>query len=166
MHAQTPVELLSRSPEETERIGAVLGSYARSGDVFLLVGELGAGKTCLVQGIATGLGVAEHTRSPTFVFVSRYSGRLALYHVDLYRLESDAELEGLGLDEYLYSDGVCAVEWADKALPSLPQEHLLITLEHKTESTRRLLLRPRGRRYEEMVRQMAAALAGASGAAN
>ena len=93
------VEITSSSPEQTQAIGRVLGARARSGDVVLLAGELGAGKTCLAQGILWGLGVDEFARSPTFVMINEYEGRLPLYHIDLYRVNADAEIAELGLDE-------------------------------------------------------------------
>jgi tRNA threonylcarbamoyladenosine biosynthesis protein TsaE len=133
----------------TARTRFALGALAQPGDVILLVGELGSGKTCLAQGVAVGLGVAEHTRSPTFIFVGSYRGRLPLYHIDLYRLESPGELPELGLEEYLGGASLCVIEWADKALSALPQEHLLIYLEHIDESSRRLRLEARGDRYQQ-----------------
>jgi tRNA threonylcarbamoyladenosine biosynthesis protein TsaE len=111
------------------------------------MGELGSGKTCFVQGIAEGLGVSEHTRSPTFIFVSEYQGRLRLYHVDLYRIETPLELADLGLDEYMAGRGVCAVEWADKALASFPPEHLGVAFTYMDETTRRIHLEAHGSRY-------------------
>ena len=89
------IRIVSGAPEHTQAIGRALGRSAEAGDVFLLVGGLGAGKTCLTQGILWGLGVDEYARSPTFVLMSQYSGRLTLYHVDLYRLDSIEEIEDL-----------------------------------------------------------------------
>ena len=152
------LELVSRSREETERIGAALGVRAEPGDVFLLVGELGAGKTCLVQGVAVGLGVPEHTRSPTFILASSYQGRHRLHHIDLYRVEID-EIPDLGLDEYLSGRGVSVVEWANKALLALPPEHLLISLEHLDESSRYLRLKAQGERYRQLLSELALELA-------
>ena len=113
-------EFVSESPEKTQGIGIKLGSLARAGDVFLLVGSLGVGKTCLAQGIAWGLGIKEYASSPSFVIVKEYQGRLPLYHIDLYRLDEIDEIAELGLDEYLYGEGVCVVEWAEKGFSLLP----------------------------------------------
>lgn len=143
--------LLSRSPAETQEIGKRLGKLAQRGDVFLLTGKLGAGKTCLTQGIAWGLGVQEYARSPTFVLVTEYQGRLPLYHIDLYRPESVEEILDLGLDDYLYGEGVCVVEWADKALDALSREHLLISISNSSEEKRTLVLEPQGERYERLL---------------
>lgn len=154
------LELLSHSPEETQALGQRLGELAQPGDVLLLVGELGAGKTCLAQGIAWGLGIADYAASPSFVLVREHQGRLPFYHIDLYRLDSIEEVVELGLDEYLYGRGVCAVEWAEKALAALPGEHLLITMEYLSEMERRLRMEPKGARYRELLSRLREALAG------
>jgi tRNA threonylcarbamoyladenosine biosynthesis protein TsaE len=100
---------------------------------------LGAGKTCLTQGIASGLDVAGYVRSPTFVLMSRYLGRLTLYHVDLYRIGSAAEAWDLGLDEQLFGHGVCVVEWADRATELFPEESLWIALDHVSNGNQRTI---------------------------
>ena len=132
------LELVSRSPSQTQSIGRVLGEHAGPGDVILLAGTLGTGKTCLAQGILWGLGSDEYARSPTFVLVSQYSGRLTMYHMDLYRLSSLEELSDLGLDEYLFGDGVCVVEWAQKAYEAFPPQRLTVELSYLDETTRGL----------------------------
>jgi len=139
-------------------VGQRLGKLARPGDVLLLVGELGAGKTCLAQGIAWGLDIADYAASPSFVLVREYQGRLPFYHIDLYRLDSIEEVVELGLDEYLCGKGVCAVEWADKALAVLPGDRLLITMEYLSESERQLRMEPKGARYREMLSRLKEAL--------
>ncbi len=100
------LEINSTGPEMTREVGRHLGELAREGDVILLVGDLGSGKTCLTQGIAWGLGIADYALSPTFVIMRELHGRLPLYHVDLYRIDRLAETEDLGLDDYLYGHGV------------------------------------------------------------
>lgn len=152
------VELVSHSPEQTQALGKTLGEKARPGDVYLLVGRLGSGKTCLTQGVLWGLGSDEFARSPTFVLVSQYEARLSLYHMDLYRLETFDEVVDLGLDEMLFGDGVSVVEWADKGVGAFPEDHLLIRLEYVDEETRKLSLRPFGSRYEELVQAIKPAL--------
>ena len=131
-------------------MGERLGALARSGDVYLLVGNLGSGKTCLTQGIARGVGVLGPVTSPSFIIANEYPGRLRLYHIDLYRMENLQEVYDLGLDDYFYGDGVCAVEWADRAMASMPPEHLLISLEYLDETRRHLSLHPEGTRYLEL----------------
>ena len=124
------IRIRTSSPEETQRLGRAIGEQARAGDVYLLSGPLGAGKTCLTQGIAWGLGVEGYARSPTFVLMTRHQGRLTLYHLDLYRIDHAQEAWDLGLEEQLYGDGVCAVEWADRAEEVFPQDSLWIALDY------------------------------------
>jgi tRNA threonylcarbamoyladenosine biosynthesis protein TsaE len=145
------LELVTYSPEETREFGKRCGELAQPGDVFLLTGDLGAGKTCLTQGIAFGLGIKEYALSPTFVIMRQMRGRLSLYHVDLYRLDRPEETQDLGLDDYFYGDGISVVEWAEKALGLMPPEHLLIEIEYISENQRRLRLKPEGKRYEILV---------------
>ena len=148
------LEITSSSPEETQDFGARLGQMARPGDVFLLVGELGAGKTCLTQGIARGLDIKEYAASPSFVVVRELKGRLPLYHIDFYRLENLEEIAELGLDDYLYGNGLCVVEWAEKGLSLLPAEHLLIEISYLADTERRLELKPSGQRYRNIVAEI------------
>ena len=150
----TGLDLTTHSPEQTQALGEGIGGLALPGDVFLLSGELGAGKTCLTQGIAWGLGIEEYASSPTFVIMREHHGRLSLYHIDLYRLGDLAEIDDLGLDDYVYGGGVCAVEWAEKGFAVLPEEHLLVEITRLGDSDRRFKLRASGGRYREMVGQL------------
>ena len=145
------MRITSRSPQETRRIGRELGKLAHPGDVILLVGTLGVGKTCLSQGIAWGLDVTGYIRSPSFVVINEYQGRLPMYQIDLYRLDNIAEVADLGLGDYLYGRGLCVVEWADKAPDLLPPQHLLIKISLLGENERRLELTPHGECYKEML---------------
>ena len=147
-------KLISHSPEQTQKLGVRIGELALPSDIFLLVGELGTGKTCLTQGIVWGLGIKEYALSPSFVLVRELYGRLPLYHVDLYRLDHIEEIEELGLDEYLYGNGVCVVEWAEKGLTVLPIEHLLIQIDYLPDTERSFQLKPSGQRYREIVAQL------------
>ena len=155
------LEIVSNSAEQTRKIGMKLGKLAASGDVILLVGSLGAGKTYLTQGIAHGLGIHEYTASPTFVLVREYRGKLPLYHIDLYRLDKIEEVTQLGLDDYLYGNGVCVVEWADKGLSVLPEEYLLIEMQIVSPMKRKLNLIPKGTRYLEILSKLKSARRGA-----
>jgi tRNA threonylcarbamoyladenosine biosynthesis protein TsaE len=148
------LELTTHRPEETQELGKRLGKIARPGDVILLVGKLGAGKTCLTQGIAWGLSIDEYAASPSFVLVRELYGRLPLYHVDFYRLEKLEEITELGLDEYFYGRGVTVVEWAEKALALLPPENLLIEMEYLSDNERHLRLKASGQRYREMLAEL------------
>ena len=148
------LELISYSPEQTQKFGTGIGEICLPGDVFLLVGSLGTGKTCLTQGIAWGLGIKEYAVSPSFVLVRELYGRLPLYHIDLYRLDHIEEIAELGLDDYLYGNGVCVVEWAEKGLAMLPAEHLLIEISYLSDTERRFQLKPSGQRYQEITNQL------------
>ena len=148
------LKLVSHSPEETQKLGLRIGQLAHPGDVFLLVGELGTGKTCLTQGIAWGLGIKEYTMSPSFVIIREHYGRLPLYHIDLYRLDRIEESMDLGLDDYLYGRGLCVVEWAEKALSIMPTEHLLIKISYLSDTERSFQMEPNGERYLEIVAQL------------
>ncbi|MGH2487175.1 MAG: tRNA (adenosine(37)-N6)-threonylcarbamoyltransferase complex ATPase subunit type 1 TsaE, partial [Ktedonobacterales bacterium] len=107
--------LRSASVADTRGLGARLGQLVRGGDVVLLYGDLGAGKTAYTQGIGRGLGIARTINSPTFTLLKEYAGRLPLFHFDLYRIEDAAELDTLGFEQYFDGEGVCVVEWADRA---------------------------------------------------
>ena len=148
------VKLVSRSPEETQALGKHIGDIAIPGDIYLLVGNLGAGKTCLTQGIAWGLGIQEYTISPTFVIMRELHGRLPLYHIDFYRLDNIPEISDLGLDDYLYGRGVCVIEWAEKGLEILPDDHLLIKIKYLSDNERTIEIEPKGKRYEDMITQL------------
>jgi len=148
---ENAVELISISAQRTCMLGVALGELAEPGDVILLTGELGAGKTCLTQGIAQGLGIEDGVTSPSFVLLREHEGRLPLYHIDFYRLNTIEEMASLGLDDYLYGTGVCVIEWADQGMDVLPDEHLLVEIESLSATKRRLVFRPRGRRYVEML---------------
>jgi len=145
------------SEEQTVALGRRLGAVASAGDVFLLSGELGTGKTCLVRGIAAGMGIPDYASSPSFVIIRQYQGRLALYHMDFYRLERVEEIADLGIDEYLCGDGVCAVEWAERAAGLLPAEHLRISLSYAAvEGQRDIVLSAAGSHYDAMMDRLLA----------
>ena len=148
------LEIISHSPEQTQKFGTRIGQLALPGDIFLLVGGLGAGKTCLTQGIAWGLDIKEYAVSPSFVVIRELHGRLPLYHIDFYRLDHLEEIAELGLDDYLYGNGVCVVEWAEKGLGLLPVEHLLIEMSYLSDTERSLKLKPGGKRYRQIVAQL------------
>ncbi len=148
------LELISHSPEQTQKLGMNIGQLVLPGDVFLLVGELGTGKTCLTQGIAWGLGIKEYALSPSFVIMRELYGRLPLYHIDLYRLDRIEESMELGLDDYFYGKGVCVVEWAEKALSILPAEHLMIEISYLSDTGRSFKMKASGQRYLDILAQI------------
>lgn len=146
-----PLTFTTRSPDETRAFGRRLGGLLAAGDVVALVGDLGAGKTCLVQGIAQGLEVPESScvRSPSFVILNVYPGRYELNHLDLYRIESPAELEELGYREIFYGEGVTVIEWADKITDFMPEEHIRISLTFSNETARVIKLEAVGDVYPD-----------------
>jgi tRNA threonylcarbamoyladenosine biosynthesis protein TsaE len=145
-------EVETRSAEETEALGEALGRAARGGELIGLVGDLGAGKTCLVRGLARGLGIdAERVHSPSFIMVTEYpGGRMPLTHVDLYRLEPPVDDAGL-LRDALYGDGVVAVEWFDRL--ASPGDALRVTFRFAGEG-RAIRLEADGRRHEEVIQRL------------
>jgi tRNA threonylcarbamoyladenosine biosynthesis protein TsaE len=153
MSGRTPV-FQSRGPGQTRRLAARLGRLLRPGDVVLLSGELGAGKTVFVQGLARGLGVAEPVSSKSFVLLGEYHGRTVLYHADLYRLEAPEEAEELALSEYCV-DGALAVEWPERAPDVFPPDHLSVRFDIGGERTRTLTLEARGPRAAELLSKLA-----------
>jgi tRNA threonylcarbamoyladenosine biosynthesis protein TsaE len=147
----------SRAPEDTEAAGETLGRLVQSGDVVALTGDLGAGKTLFVRGLARGLGVPERrVTSPSFTLVNEYrGGRLPLYHVDLYRLEREAELEDIGLDDLYRQEGV-AVEWPERVPGAAPAERLEVTIRFAPGAgaeAREIEAQGRGARAEALARE-------------
>lgn len=149
------ISVLTESPAQTHDLGRRLAGRLGGGDVVALVGPLGAGKTCFVQGLAAGLGVTGRVKSPSFTLINEYRGRLPVYHFDLYRLE-EADVAGIGGEEYLYGPGVSVVEWADRAPGALPPEHLWVELAMVPgrETQRLVSFAPRGRRFEDAVEEL------------
>jgi len=153
------MKLHTHNPEETQALGKSLGGLAQPGDIFLLVGQLGAGKTCFTQGIAYGLNIHDYTLSPTFVIMRELHGRLPLYHIDFYRLDNITEISELGLDDYLYGRGVCVIEWAEKGADILPDDHLLIKIKWINKNERAFEITARGERYQKLLAKLQPAVA-------
>ena len=119
---------ISESPDETKQIAAEIAKELEAGDVLCMYGDLGAGKTAFVQGLAKGLGIEGHITSPTFTIVIEYYGRLPLYHFDVYRIADPDEMYEIGYDEYVYGDGICVIEWPQLIDEILPQRRYNITI--------------------------------------
>jgi tRNA threonylcarbamoyladenosine biosynthesis protein TsaE len=146
------MEFISRSAEQTRRVGMRLGALLRCGDVVCLVGDLGSGKTTFTQGIASGWGSLDLAASPTFVLVNVYRGprNTRLFHLDAYRLSDAVEAEDLDMDAML-EEGTMVVEWAERIQAVLPGEHLWVKLHYVSEEQRDLVISARGRRYETIL---------------
>ncbi len=149
-----PVQFVTSSPEETAAIGRRIGEACGPGTLLALVGDLGAGKTRFVKGLAAGLGAAreEEVTSPTFVLMNLHRGRLALAHFDLYRLET-VDLAALGFHDFR-QDGVIAVEWAEKVDAALLGDHVRVSFEVAGETSRRLMFQARGVRSEQLLNRL------------
>lgn len=139
------VEKITESPEETLDWAADFAGRLQPGDVLALIGDLGAGKTCFVQGLAEGLQVTGPVSSPTFTLVNEYQGRLPLYHMDVYRLNDPEEALDFGLNEYLYGQGVTVIEWADRLGDLLPDSTWRLYFENgDSECQRRIRIQEAG----------------------
>lgn len=146
------IEFFSRSPEQTRRIGARLGGEIKAGDVICLQGNLGAGKTTFVQGLAQGWESLDAVSSPTFILVNIYRRANVdqLFHIDAYRLESMAEAEELDLDSMM-EEGALVVEWPERLGDLVPRERLWIHLEHRAEEQRQMRFTANGKRYDDLL---------------
>lgn len=159
------LEFVSRSPDQTRRLGARLGALLRGGDVICLEGPLGSGKTCLAQGIGRGWGVSQTLISPSFVLVREYArpqDGVRLYHVDLYRISDATEAWGLGLEEFLGdAHAVCVIEWAERVQSLIPPEHLWIRLEFANWARRALCFVAQGEHHTALMQEFRRAAFGA-----
>lgn len=151
-------ELVTQSAGETHALGAALGRILTAGDFIALIGDLGAGKTHFVKGVAAGLGVPDDlpVTSPTYTLLNIYHGRIPLYHFDLYRLAGAEQVDDLGFDEYFSGDGVCLVEWAERLGGFIPSEQLSVNFSHDGDDRRRLVFSAAGARAEELMRDLLA----------
>jgi tRNA threonylcarbamoyladenosine biosynthesis protein TsaE len=145
--------LLTKSPQQTRNWGKRLGKLLRGGAIVGLTGELGSGKTCFARGVAEGLDVGKEAwiRSPTFTLINEYDGRLAMYHIDLYRIGNARELEELNLREYLFSGGVSLIEWFEHLPAGEVDVWLQVDFEHAGGNQRGLTFQAHGRQYEEIL---------------
>jgi tRNA threonylcarbamoyladenosine biosynthesis protein TsaE len=167
--ATSTLDVISHSSAQTQRLGMRLGELMRGGELLLLEGQLGTGKTTFTQGLARGMGINDVISSPTFTLLKEYAGQPVaaasskplqrqqrgptLYHFDLYRLDDPEEILDLGFEEYFFSDGTCVVEWAERADLFWPTEHLRIRLKMLSETKRGLLFTATGTRYCELLHQ-------------
>ncbi len=150
------LDFISHSVAQTTRIGQRLGEQLQPGDLILLSGDLGVGKTQLVKGIVQGLGSTDLVTSPSFVLVNEYApdprwSRMRIHHADLYRLDDPTEILNIGLDELWSQQDICLIEWAEHAGDYLPPHHLSIAMRYLDETKRVLRLTPHGQRYQQLV---------------
>jgi tRNA threonylcarbamoyladenosine biosynthesis protein TsaE len=150
------VLIQTKSTSETIRIGKTTGTLLRPGDVVALIGELGTGKTQFIKGLAAGMGAGEPTyvSSPSFTLINEYPGKVPFYHIDLFRLKTEKEAEELGLEEYLGSAGIAAIEWADKVPSLLPEEMLWVHIRYNAKNIRSIEMLGKGKRYEALVNSL------------
>lgn len=134
------MRIITKSEEETFKIGSRIGERLRPGDVINLNGELGAGKTHITKGIAEGLGVDDYITSPTFIIVNQYEGRIPLYHFDVYRINDIDEMYEIGFEEYLYGNGVCIVEWGSMIEELIPENAIRIDINKIDDNTREIII--------------------------
>jgi tRNA threonylcarbamoyladenosine biosynthesis protein TsaE len=147
--------VITVTPEQTWRVGELLGRALGPGDTVCLYGDLGAGKTNFSYGIALGLEVdAKYITSPTFAFVNEYKGRTPLYHIDLYRINDPEELENIGFEHYIGGDGATVIEWADRAEAALPADRLSVYLTHVDDKSREIGFLAEGERYRELLEEL------------
>jgi len=148
--------LVSNSVEETVALGRELGKRLMPGDFIALIGDLGSGKTHFVQGVAEGDDTPTDVcvASPSYTLLNEYSGRIPLYHFDLYRLSGDGDIQELGFEEYFYGDGVCLVEWAERLDQELPAENLRILFSCLDDTSRKIDFLCAGSRYEMLVKDL------------
>ncbi|MDE0185559.1 MAG: tRNA (adenosine(37)-N6)-threonylcarbamoyltransferase complex ATPase subunit type 1 TsaE [Candidatus Poribacteria bacterium] len=134
----------TQSPEETQAIGVRLGQNLKPGDIVALIGDLGAGKTCLTQGIARGAKIDSNqiVNSPSYTLINEYEGEIPIYHIDLYRLQRREEILDLGLEVYFEGNGICIIEWADRMLDLLPEGYMEIKLNWEDEFVRTIEFNP------------------------
>lgn len=140
---------------ETIALGQKLGAILAPGDVIALTGDLGAGKTTLTKGIAVGAGVQSEVSSPTFTLIHEHKGRIPFYHVDLYRLESEDLIPDIGIEEYLYGDGVTIIEWSERMASMLPESALLVRLSATGDAEREIEISSSSTRWAGVIRELA-----------
>ena len=144
-------KLKSHNPDQTREFGYQVGEGLNPGDLILLVGGLGTGKTCFTQGLALALGVEDYVTSPSYVLIKEYQGKHRLHHIDFYRLTDSEEITDLGIDEYLQNGGICVIEWADRSMAALPEQYLLIQFDYLPGDQRLLQFESKGTRFDRIL---------------
>jgi tRNA threonylcarbamoyladenosine biosynthesis protein TsaE len=150
------MHIVSTSSEyQTEKIGEELAQYLWAGSIILLSGDLGVGKTAFARGVARGLGIEEPITSPTYTLIHEYSGRLPLYHFDVYRLNHAEDMEDIGYEEYFYGDGVTMIEWPQRIREILPEAYLTVEiLKTENDNERNIFFQSMGSKYVELLKEL------------
>jgi tRNA threonylcarbamoyladenosine biosynthesis protein TsaE len=149
------LKIISKSEEQTYKLGEYLGRALQQGDIICLTGDLGAGKTAFTKGIGIGLDIKEFITSPTYTIINEYDGRIPLFHFDVYRLEGVEEMYELGYEEYFFGDGAVVIEWADIVKDIIPSERLWITiLRGKEDDNREIMFDASGERYQKVIKEL------------
>jgi tRNA threonylcarbamoyladenosine biosynthesis protein TsaE len=154
--SDTTLHMQTSGVAETVMLGNRVGALLQPGDVIALVGQLGVGKTHLVKGIAEGVGIKDQSvvSSPSYILMNHYRGRLPIYHFDAYRLESPEEMYDIDCMEFFWGDGVSIIEWADKIMECLPDDHINITMETINDTTRDIFLSYSGERHKDFMKEL------------
>jgi tRNA threonylcarbamoyladenosine biosynthesis protein TsaE len=139
--------IITKSPEETKKLGKEVSKLVKPGDLLAFYGELGAGKTCFIQGISEGLKVKDYVTSPSFTIINEYQGKIPIYHFDVFRVSNIEEIIELGYEEYFYGEGLTVIECAEKIENLLPKDHLKIEIKFKNSYERKISFIPQGNRF-------------------
>ena len=148
------LSIITKSSEETKNLGEELSKLTKPGDLLAFYGELGAGKTCFIQGISRGLKVKDYVTSPSFTIINEYQGKIPIYHFDLFRLDNAEEILELGYKEYFYGEGLTVIEWAEKIEQLLPKEHLKIEIKFKDRYQRTISFISQGDRFNKFLEEL------------
>ena len=146
--------IITKSPEETKNLGKEISKIIKPGDLLAFYGELGAGKTCFIQGISLGLEVKDYVTSPSFTIINEYQGKIPIYHFDLFRFDNAEEILELGYEEYFYGEGLIVIEWAEKIEQFLPKEHLKIDIKFKDCYERTISFISQGDRFDKFLKEL------------
>ncbi|MBA7582250.1 tRNA threonylcarbamoyladenosine biosynthesis protein TsaE [subsurface metagenome] len=146
--------IITKSPEETKNLGKEVSKLTKPGDILAFYGELGAGKTCFIQGISQGLEVKDYVTSPSFTIINEYQGKVPIYHFDLFRLDNDEDILELGYEEYFYGEGLTVIEWAEKIEQLLPKKHLKVDIKFKDRYQRTISFISQGDRFNKFLEEL------------
>lgn len=148
------LQFKTNNAEETEHLGYKIGKALFGGEIIAMTGDLGAGKTTMTKALAKGLEIDDYITSPTFTIVNEYSGRLKLFHFDVYRIGDVEEMYDLGYEEYFYSDGVCIIEWSNLIEEILPDDRINIDIAYIDEISRQVTITGNGERFDSLVKEL------------